>query len=288
MGGSVHRTRRVLPAVAAGLLAASVAGVIAAPSSGAAAAPPAATVVGVGNGVLNVIDWSTNNNAFIRVSEKNVTTALIQSADRIVLSSGCQYTWRIDKDKKNDNEPGYDRYATCAGVMASYDVYGLDGNDSITVDHPSGAVQLVGGEGDDFLKVISGRSIMYGDYGPGDVAPNWAAGGNDNLNGGKDADVMYGNGGNDAIRGGAGPDQLFGQLGDDVIDGGDGADVITGSWGRDQVNGQKGKDVFRERDGNFGSDQIVCGGDEGIKDVLEFDAGIDVLVGCDLETGARK
>ncbi|HVJ97631.1 MAG TPA: hypothetical protein VNC41_12450, partial [Acidimicrobiia bacterium] len=215
MGGSVHRTRRVLPAVAAGLLAASVAGSVAAPSSGAAVAPPppAATVVGVGNGVLNVIDWSTKNNAFIRVSEKNVTTALIQSADRIALSSGCQYTWRIDKDKKNDNEPGYDRYATCSGVMASYDVYGHDGNDSLTADHPSGAVQLVGGDGDDMLKVISGRSVIYGDDGPGQVPPNAFAGGNDNLNGGKDADVIYGNGGNDAIRGGAGPDQLSGQLG---------------------------------------------------------------------------
>lgn len=285
MIGRVRGRRRVLPVVGACLLAATTAGVLTAPTSGAAAAPPT-TLVGVANGVLTVIDWSTGNNSFIRVSEKNVTTALLQSVDRITLSTGCQYTWRIDKDKKNDNEPGYDRFATCTGVMARYDVWGLDGNDTVIADHPSGAVQLVGNEGDDFLKVISGRSAIYGDFGPGQTPPNAFAGGNDNLNGGKDADVIYGSGGIDSIRGGAGPDRLFGQLGDDVIDGGDGADVITGSWGRDQINGQKGKDVFHERDG--GSDQIVCGGDEGIKDVLEYDAGIDTLVQCDLETGAKR
>jgi Ca2+-binding RTX toxin-like protein len=89
-------------------------------------------------------------------------------------------------------------------------VFGLDGNDTLTMDQSIGAVppaQLFGGVGDDILTGGSGDDLLDG--GPG----------NDLLNGRR---------GNDVLLGGEGDDEF-------VWNPGDGSDTIEGQGGTDKL-----------------------------------------------------
>ena len=75
-------------------------------------------------------------------------------------------------------------------------IYGLGGNDTISVSYSSATTELYGGDGDD---IITG-SLWGADY----------------IDGGPGNDSLSGNWGNDIILGGDGNDRIDGGAGDDV------------------------------------------------------------------------
>src|SRR5512134_1316028 len=60
---------------------------------------------------------------------------------------------------------------------------------------------------------------------------------------GDDVFTFTANTGDDDIEGEKGNDQLFGGAGDDHVDGYDGNDVVDGGSGADRVRGQRGDDL---------------------------------------------
>jgi Ca2+-binding RTX toxin-like protein len=118
-------------------------------------------------------------------------------------------------------------------------VFGLDGNDSISLDESNGALPqalLFGGSGDDTLTGGSGADQLFGQSG------------NDTLFGKGGNDSLFGGDGNDILTGGSGDDQVFGQSGNDTMiwNPGDGTDLNEGGDGIDttQVNGGNASESF--------------------------------------------
>lgn len=96
-----------------------------------------------------------------------------------------------------------------------------DGND--TVDATGGYNIVNGGKGDDLLRGGAADQILNGDDG------------NDTLYGGTGADLLYGGKGNDVLYGNSGDDKLYGNSGDDKLYGGPGRDTLSGGPGRNVV-----------------------------------------------------
>jgi Ca2+-binding RTX toxin-like protein len=118
-------------------------------------------------------------------------------------------------------------------------VFGLAGNDTISLDETNGALpaaQLFGGAGNDPLTGGSGNDLLFGQDG------------NDILLGKGGDDQLFGGDGNDTLTGGAGNDQMFGQAGNDrmIWNPGDGTDLVEGGDGNDtaEVNGGNGAENF--------------------------------------------
>ena len=125
--------------------------------------------------------------------------------------------------------------ANTTGIQA----FGLDGNDTISVDETNGALPaafLFGGTGNDALSGGSGADQLFGQDG------------NDILNGKGGNDLLFGGAGNDTLTGGTGDDQVFGEVGDDrmIWNPGDGTDLFEGGDGTDtaEVNGGNGAETF--------------------------------------------
>jgi Ca2+-binding RTX toxin-like protein len=118
-------------------------------------------------------------------------------------------------------------------------VFGLAGNDTISLDETNGALpaaNLFGGAGNDTLIGGSGNDQLFGEAG------------NDTLLGKGGNDFLFGGDGNDTLTGGAGNDQVFGQAGNDLMiwNPGDGTDLNEGGAGTDsvEVNGGNGAESF--------------------------------------------
>lgn len=117
--------------------------------------------------------------------------------------------------------------------------YGLDGNDTITLNEANGALpraNLFGGAGNDVLTGGSGADMLFGQAD------------NDTLLGKGGNDLLFGGAGNDVLTGGDGDDQMFGEAGDDrmIWNPGDDSDLMEGGAGLDtaEVNGGNGAEVF--------------------------------------------
>lgn len=122
---------------------------------------------------------------------------------------------------------------------AEIDIFGLGGNDTITVNEANGAMpaaHLFGGDGNDVLTGGSGGDLLFGQSG------------NDTLLGKGGNDQLFGGDGNDTLTGGDGNDQMFGQAGDDrmIWNPGDDTDLFEGGTGNDtaEVNGGNGAENF--------------------------------------------
>jgi Ca2+-binding RTX toxin-like protein len=118
-------------------------------------------------------------------------------------------------------------------------VFGLGGNDVITLDEANGALphaELSGGDGNDVLTGGSAPDLLFGQSG------------NDTLLGKGGTDQLFGSGGNDTLTGGDADDQAFGQGGDDrmIWNPGDDTDLNEGAGGTDtvEVNGGNGAEQF--------------------------------------------
>src|SRR5215207_4364259 len=118
-------------------------------------------------------------------------------------------------------------------------VFGLSGNDTITLNEANGALpraHLFGGAGNDTLTGGSGADQLFGQSG------------NDTLLGKGGSDFLFGGSENDTLTGGDGDDQVFGESGNDrmIWNPGDDTDLNEGGDGTDtvQVNGGNGAEQF--------------------------------------------
>ncbi|HEY1378773.1 MAG TPA: calcium-binding protein, partial [Gemmataceae bacterium] len=128
--------------------------------------------------------------------------------------------------------------ATVANT-ALIQVFGLGGNDVITLNEANGALPkafLFGGDGNDTLTGGSGADMLFGQAG------------NDTLLGKGGNDLLFGGADNDTLTGGDGDDQVFGEAGNDrmIWNPGDDTDLNEGGAGTDtvEVNGGNGAETF--------------------------------------------
>src|ERR1044071_7687907 len=120
-------------------------------------------------------------------------------------------------------------------------VFGLGGNDTLTLSEVNGALpraNLFGGSGNDVLTGGSGTDQLFGQAG------------NDTLLGKGGNDFLFGGTENDTLTGGDADDQVFGESGDDrmIWNPGDDTDLNEGGAGTDtvEVNGGNGTEQFTE------------------------------------------
>ncbi len=118
-------------------------------------------------------------------------------------------------------------------------VFGLGGNDMITLNEVNGALprgNLFGGADNDVLTGGSGGDQLFGQAG------------DDTLLGKGGFDLLFGGGENDTLTGGDADDQAFGQGGNDrmIWNPGDDTDLNEGGGGVDtvEVNGGNGAEQF--------------------------------------------
>jgi 2',3'-cyclic-nucleotide 2'-phosphodiesterase (5'-nucleotidase family) len=108
--------------------------------------------------------------------------------------------------------------------------------------------------------------------------------GDDNIDGQKGNDRLFGLVGDDTLMGGNDNDQLFGDQGNDLLQGQQGDDQLFGGEGNDTLRGVDGNDTLLGEDGNdlldgrTGNDQLL-GGDG--NDTLDGGTGVDVMIGGD-------
>lgn len=126
------------------------------------------------------------------------------------------------------------------------------------------SISIDGGDGADTLLVGAGitlDAVIHGGAGNDTIT---AGGGNDQIHGDADNDVLLGRAGRDSFYGGAG---------DDSITGGSGNDILLGEGGQDSLFGSSGADAFVGGDGN----DLLSGGNG--RDVLIGGSGADTITG---------
>jgi Ca2+-binding RTX toxin-like protein len=155
------------------------------------------------------------------------------------------------------------RLAYCGFLIVSVKVDGGAGNDLIGLWDVDLPVEMIGGEGNDFLE--GGRVADSVSGGAGDDGIVGGEG-NDLLTAGDGADVVQGGQGTDTIQGGAGDDVLEGESGDgNVVLGGEGRDLLRGGPLDDRLNGDQGDDALL---GGGGDDVVETGpGSDAVFDV---------------------
>jgi Ca2+-binding RTX toxin-like protein len=196
--------RRTLTAtaVAAGVLAATTA-----PAN-------AATTATVSSGVLTVTGDSADNTMAI---SRNAAGQILVNNGAIAVSGGTPTVANTSQIR----------------------VFGLDGQDTLTLSEVNGALpaaHLFGGIGNDVLTGGSGADQLFGQSG------------NDTQLGKGGADLLFGGSENDTLTGGDADDQVFGQSGDDrmIWNPGDDTDLNEGGENADtvEVNGGNGAEQF--------------------------------------------
>ncbi len=153
-----------------------------------------------------------------------------------------------------------------AGFSGSVRYMGEEGYDQLNVTDPSNptrtsfpfAGKLMNLEGH---PVYQHRVVLDG----GDNA--------DRIFGTESDDRLIGGGGGDAIYARGGSDLIFGDEGLDTVYGGDGNDTIYGGEGNDRLRGEQGVDRIY---GELGEDHID-GGDDLVRDFLEGGSGKDTF-----------
>lgn len=170
--------------------------------------------------------------------------------------------WFLDYDGSGDGftftaEDDGTFFLAVSGDWQHAGTYTLRAVQTGSVDIPGQTI--TGTAGDDDLSGGRGADVMSGKAGD-DILDGGSGG--DQVDGGAGDDVIFGGGGADQILGGAGDDILFGDGGNDVIDGGDGADLIFGDTGNDTIIlGDLGDlDDWEEIDGGDGEDTLLITG----------------------------
>ena len=120
----------------------------------------------------------------------------------------------------------------------------------------------------DTIYGYGGADLIYGYGGADTLYGGNEYGWGDKILGGYGADRVLGQNGDDALYGDSGNDGVYGGYGDDLVQGGYGYDTLNAGPGADQINAQDGQRDTIE----------LCG--SGAYDVVYYDRGIDVLLGC--------
>jgi hypothetical protein len=165
---------------------------------------------------------------------------------------------------------GGDDRITLKGLTIEAHVDAGKGDDRVDASDVTAPVTLLGGSGDDRLKGGSGNDHLDG--GAGD----------DRLDGGAGDDTLIGGSGDDELDGGTGNDLLLGGPGDDELEGGGGDDILVGGPEDDELDGGTGNDLLL---GGPGDDELEGGGGDDIlvggpgHDELDGGRGNDLLLG---------
>src|SRR4029450_3254272 len=188
----------------------------------------------LGNGGVDTLDGSTGDNLLFQ-DGTNTTTGIVT-----IFGNNLDNAITISRDgtgalfSNGVAIPG----ATVANT-ALIRVFGMGGNDTITLNEASGALpaaMLFGGAGNDTLTGGSGGDFLFGGLG------------NDTLLGKGGFDFLFGGADSDTLTGGDADDQVFGEAGDDrmIWNPGDDTDLNEGGAGIDtvEVNGGNGAEVF--------------------------------------------
>jgi Ca2+-binding RTX toxin-like protein len=203
-GTTGRRTRRLL---ASSVLAAGAMAAMAVPANAAVTASFSA-------GMLSVTGDALANNITI---SRDAAGKILVNGGAVTVSGGT---------------------ATIANT-AKIQVFGLGGNDTVTLSEVNGALpaaNLFGGAGNDVLTGGSGNDQLFGESG------------NDTLLGKGGFDFLFGGSDNDTLTGGDADDQVFGQSGNDrmIWNPGDDTDLNEGGAATDtvEVNGGNGTEQF--------------------------------------------
>jgi len=138
-----------------------------------------------------------------------------------------------------------------AGRAKIIGIFGLAGNDKITIGANITASSIEGGDGND---LIVGNDFPNGILGEGGNDTIYGNGGNDYIEGNDGDDRIYGGDGNDRVYAGAGNDVVDAGAGNDRVYGGDGNDLLAGAAGRDILYGEAGADTLNGGRGGDYSD----------------------------------
>lgn len=172
------------------------------------------------------------------------------------------------------------------GPLSDVRLVGTEAPDHLTFHHNqvvSGTACTAGAGGDECEydlrhDLVTMEALMLGAGGTdelhGSRDPDTANGYHETLDGGADADIIWGHPDGDEIRGGGGDDTIYAGAGDDTVWGGLGADTINGGEGADEIHGGAGNDGIA---GGGGDDTKLFG--EADDDVICGDAGDDVMLG---------
>jgi Ca2+-binding RTX toxin-like protein len=172
------------------------------------------------------------------------TTAAFSSGVLTVFGDGVDNTITISRDAGGTILVNGGAIAVSGGTPSVANttviqVFGLGGNDVVTLDEANGALpaaNLFGGPGNDTLTGGSSSDQLFGQAG------------NDTLLGRGGFDALFGSSENDTLTGGDADDQAFGESGDDRMlwNPGDDTDLNEGGSGADtvDVNGGGGAEVF--------------------------------------------
>ena len=177
----------------------------------------------------------------------------------------------------DDELRGNQGYDSIEGGEGNDQLYGE--NSGVVVDGEGDV--LWGGEGNDYLRGGPGQDELFGEAGDDDLnggnQADYLLGGigNDRLDGNPGDDFLEGADGDDALVGDAGDDQLFGGPGRDKLDGEGGDDYLHGGSGQDFIRGGRGDDTLLSGDGSPGDRLCGNGGD----DLLSGNAGDQCLGG---------
>ena len=206
-GRDISRLRAARRLLAGAVLAAGMLAVTSVPASAAVTASFSA-------GTLTVIGDNLDNTTVI---SRNAAGQLLVNGGAVAVIGG----------------------TATVGNTSLIQVFGLGGNDRITLDQAGGALpraNLFGGFGNDTLTGGAGNDMLFGQAG------------NDTLLAVGGVDALFGGSENDVLTGGDADDQVFGESGDDVMvwNPGDDTDLNEGGAGTDivQVNGGGGAERF--------------------------------------------
>jgi Ca2+-binding RTX toxin-like protein len=182
---------------------------------------------------------------------------LLNDVERLNLRTGdgSDNVWIRDLSATDVKQVAVDLAGSTAGVPDgngdSVEVWGSDGNETITVALASGRVSVTGVHAPVTIANAEADDLLYIEGGSGNDVINASklAAGIMTLSmyGGEGHDRITGSKGNDSLEGDAGNDTITGGRGDDTMLGGAGNDLFAWSAGdgSDQVDGQVGVDTVR-------------------------------------------
>jgi len=187
----------------------------------------------------------------------------------VVIDGVRQEVFTQEGDDGNAGTYQLSDFGTGETLVIEFEAKATSNSEVYTLDN----IQLVGGSDSD--SESAGTSPTWDWSGTMPTTASEEHSTDENIDGSKHNDTLYGNGNNENIEGGKGSDYIDGGAGHDTIDGGDKSDVIYGGAGDDTIYGGKGNgaDTIYGGDGNDTID-----GEKG-NDYIQGDAGDDVIFG---------
>jgi hypothetical protein len=207
---------------------------------------------GAGNNAAGVAitgyAWDLDNNGSFETSGQNVSTSFAATGSYTV-------NFQVTDDDGQTATDSVTINVVTAGLQGG-DLYigGTNGNDDFDVNDgpggsvkvkisgvligtfsPTGKIVILGGAGNDDLKIAVAITLPSEIYG---------GAGDDTIRGGGGNDILFGGADNDEIKARGAHDVALGETGNDLVTGGDGRDILIGGTGADKVVGNVDDDIL--------------------------------------------